>query len=525
MRPNRSFLFLAPIIFLLLLQFYLRIHNPYALPGFVDEASHIARASIVYDFDQDPLLFSHGKLLYYYWLGIFRPGVYAELEVARWGLAIFTLLTSAFLMAVAREIAGRRAMLPALALYALAPLTVFFERTALADPFSGGMAALFVWQSIRFIRRPTPRYGALVGLLAALMTLAKLNTAFLIFMPLVVILIEQGLPTNRAAFKPWFLARWKQYARPLFCAGLVFGSIWLVLMGVSWWEKLANNQDAILIDTYIIDQDQAPSRYADKLEDGVTAAYLFFSRPLTWGIIAGILLALWKRPARALIPLAWLLLFWIPNIILSPEIQPRYLMAGVPALAALIGVSLTVLDDWLPMPRLRFRPVPILTVIALLAWAVFFALPFAADASSDPTKLDLLPKDYYNHFWGLQNGWGIVPALDYLEDHAERIDNHIPLALVIYKCSMYRIHDTPLFDAECQQGPRFTGLTPEKLHALDLWHPVESALQRWPYVYVITDYLLPTDPPPVENTEWELLYSFTRPHGGTVISSVWRVTP
>ena len=177
----------VPIIGLLLLQLALRVYHPAALPVFVDEFSHIRRAQIA--FEQSLIPQSHGKLLFYYWLAPFVPQGDGALPAARLAVALISLISSATAAAVARDLFGRRAILPTLAFYAVVPYAAFFERMALADPFAGAMAALAVWSSVHLARRPSALRGLITGMLISLMLLAKLTTGVLLPMPLIAVLL------------------------------------------------------------------------------------------------------------------------------------------------------------------------------------------------------------------------------------------------------------------------------------------------------------------------------------------------
>ena len=59
-----------------------------AVPVFVDEYNHIRRAQVAYDFDYNPMQTSHGKLLFYYWIGLFDPEGPGTLAVSRWANAL-----------------------------------------------------------------------------------------------------------------------------------------------------------------------------------------------------------------------------------------------------------------------------------------------------------------------------------------------------------------------------------------------------------------------------------------------------
>src|SRR5690606_31406229 len=110
--------------------------------------------------------YSHGKLLYYYWLGLFGTDRTAALEMMRLATALLSLLTLAAVAASARALFGPGAALAAALVYALAPFAVFFERMALADPLATALATLTAWHSVLLARAPSLRRGLVTALLA-----------------------------------------------------------------------------------------------------------------------------------------------------------------------------------------------------------------------------------------------------------------------------------------------------------------------------------------------------------------------
>jgi len=548
-------LLLAHIVVLLLVQFFVRIHNPMALPAFVDEGSHLARAQVVYK--ENPVETSHGKLLFYFWLGLFSPGEYNALVIGRWAVALFSLIGSAAMAAVARQLFGRQAMLPALAFYALAPYTVFFERMALADSFAGALATLVVWQSIRLARRPTGGRGVVLGLLVALAPMAKLTTSLIVFVPLLAILLftaggKPHPPPHRREGKEavrrlsfyrmerrgrlkvaWGEVNrlWKHYHRALIVAALVCGIVWLPVLGTALWLRVVEHRDAILIDTYLVNTEQETSALLQRLADVITTSFTLLSEAMTLALVGFAMQLLWKRPVKAILVLGWLVLIWGPNILLVREIQPRYLMAGLPALAVIFGGGVAVGLEalvrvlrplaWIGVPRRTVASIGIASIMS--AWMVTYAFPFAYYASHDPVQLRLTEKDTYNYFTGMYNGWGISLALDFLNHQGEQINDQIPVVAVMRNCGVYALHITSYFDGRCMDWHSFD--EDEIAHNIALWTPLLESIQEWPFVYVITEYL-PLDAPPTDDSlHWELVDHFERPHGGLRTVSIWRVTP
>jgi len=117
---------LAILVALLAFRFALRVHHPISLPFFMDEYRHISRAQLVYMPGYNPIEFAHGKLLLYYWLGLFAPQRNTGSVMGRLSIAIASLITAATSAAIARRFFGRQAAIFALAFYALAPMHYLF---------------------------------------------------------------------------------------------------------------------------------------------------------------------------------------------------------------------------------------------------------------------------------------------------------------------------------------------------------------------------------------------------------------
>ncbi|MBN1201922.1 MAG: glycosyltransferase family 39 protein [Anaerolineae bacterium] len=505
------------IVALLIVQFALRCHHPALQSAFVDEHHHIRRAAVVYDFDQNPVSFSHGKLLLYYWLGLFGLGGDSELALARIAIGLFSLIGSAAAAATARDLFGRRAAVPTLALYALAPYALFFERLALADPFAGALAALTAWGSIRLARKPTVRRGLAVGLLAGLTALAKLTTLGVVVLPLIalVLLRRQGRPTAGVS-EGWRL-RGKAVLRPLIAVLIGWALVWsgyaLGLLADAHASGSTN-----VIDSYLVDGEPGITDLTENLRDTLDGVVILLSSPGALVLVGCTLVLLRRRTAAGLYVLVWLLALWGPSVILGSPVQTRYLAAGVPALAVLISGGIAEITR--PLAP-RFAGALIAGGIGL--WAVGFALPFAYDASHNPAALHLPERDVSSYISGPFAGWGTRDALDYLRDHGDRIGGRIPAVGVLRHCGSIALHLTDEFAWTCidrQHVP--TDNMPADVRA---WTPVYDAADTWPFVYLVTDYTehTPLDAPPqTPPYTWELVFAVDRPRGGKTVA-VWRI--
>jgi len=504
------------VVFLLLVHFALRIHHITTQPIFIDEYSHISRAQKVYDFDTNPVQTSHGKLLLYFWMGIFNPAGEAAIPLARWSVALIAMLGAAGSAAVARELFGRRAVLPTVAFAALVPFGLFFERMALADPFAGALAALAVWASLRLTKQPTPRNGALAGLLITCATLGKLTTGLIVSLPLVAALLFA--PERRAQ------ALWKRYRRAWITAGVVFVMLWSLVLLAAMLNRLAG-QIPSLLDTHLIESEAGASRMVDKLKDVVDRGDLLISAPLSLMLLALIGVLLGRKLRQGSYALIWLVLLWFPNIFIARTVQSRYLMVAMPAVAVIFGGGMAVLADWIGARRVPQKQ-PILNALiatVILVWAVGFALPFADKAQNDPVKLTLPETDRYNYFWGAFNGWGTRESIAYILAHGQRTDGTIPVSAMLAACSHTEIYLTDAIEWACISPFKFADSHLPTDPAA--WWPLVDQVGQWGYTYFLTDYpdLVPLDQPPtLSGTTWTLAFQFTRPFGGKTVA-VWRV--
>jgi len=542
MRRNAS---LALIVILLLVQFGLRVHNPLAMAAFWDENSHISRARALFNFEQSPIANSHGKLLLYFWLGAFQPGEHVgALVVSRWAVALFSLLGSAGMMAAARLLFGRQAMIPALAFYTLAPWSLFFDRMAFADPFTGALAALAAWQSLWLVRIPTPRQGVIVGLLVALAALAKLTTAVIACLPILAILLFTA-KKNESFFQYFSGVKklWRRYRTALIAAGIAAAVPWLIVLGAGAWLAAIEGEKTILVDTYLIGDNTRAGGILDRLQNTfITKTDLLLSPGMTILLAMLVILQLWKRPAPTLYALAWLLAIWGPVTLVATELQSRYLSAGIPALAAIFGGGMVVAGERLARIS-RLNPLSTrgegtstpfdspcmrgevslitygLAFVILSLWAITFAIPFAQKATSDPVALEMPYLDTTNYFSGTFTTWATRDALADLAETGERVEGKIPLVGVLRVCEVHELMMPDGFAWDCMPSTDF--LDQKVPRDTTTWTALVRNVERYPFVYVMTDYLAPDQPP--ATLAWQLVAAYPRPHGTNVVT-VWRVS-
>ena len=518
------------MVLLLLGGFFLRAHRPGALAGFVDEVSHIQRSEIIYTLERNPADYSHGKLLTYYWLGFFETGRASALETARLAMALAALLTLAAVAAAGRTLFGPRAALLATALYAITPFAVFFERMALADPLATALAALAAWHSVLLARAPSRRRALVTALLANGAVFAKLTTAPVLALPVLAAILFGDVPSpdlRRASLSIYARALWRYYWPAWRPIAIVFAIGW-ALFGAASLVSLLGGGHPILLDTYLADPSARPEDVLDKLGGLADRVALLLTPWLALGTVALSGLALVWRTRATLYALAWLALLWGPSVLLASSLQTRYLLAGIPPLAVLVGGGVGALYG---LRAFRRRPRAArfargAVALGLGVWALVFALPFDWRASADPAALTLPRRDSYDYFWGSFNGWGAREALRYLEDHGERVAGRVPAIGVLQLCSLTTLYTTPELDWSCHDYYR---LGADVTFNPARWGFLRDRLDRAPWVYLMTEFTGPDEAVPLDNPpslpgmRWERVFTFARPHGARVVA-IWRVS-
>jgi 4-amino-4-deoxy-L-arabinose transferase-like glycosyltransferase len=381
---------LALVVALLLVQFAIRTHNLTVQEPYVDEAFHLARASIVYDFDQHPARFSHGKLLTYFWLGLFQPEPPGSLWIGRAGIALFALITGATIYAIGRRLGGHAAGTLALALYAVLPLAFFYERMAMADPLAGGLAALIAWRSLAFARRPTVRQGALLGLLLALVTFAKLTAALMPLLPVGASILYTPWTRQQSAVK-----QVQQWARrtipPLVVAALVMGLLWLPVL-IPAARVRGTDEAFVLVNSFNLRDENdtvTPGQYIERLPE-LAADFTSWGLLVALGIAVVFLVGPGQGPAvrrGALLVMGWAAVIAAVPVGAASLVTLRYFVPLSVPIALIL--ALAAVRAWqVPLPGLRWV-LRAGIVAAAGAWLIVYALPFLAIDLDDPADLPL----------------------------------------------------------------------------------------------------------------------------------------
>ena len=516
MRSLPAFRQLAPLVVLLLAQLALRTHHITAVDPYIDEGYHVARAAVVWDFDTNPGRFSAGKLLVYFWLGLFESEVPASLTISRLSIALFSLLHGALIYLLGRLLSGHGTGLLALALYTILPFAAFYDRLALADPFAAVFAGLVVWRSLAFARRPTLAQGALIGLLAALALMAKLSLALMALFPVCAALLLY--PWDGGSWRSW-IVRWSHaYLPPLIVAGIVGLLLWSPLLIPAY---AARHSDAPfrLLDAHNIRADESAS--AVEKEQFTTGRYLWQVLPLIDDftspgllILMAAALGFWLGAApydpaqfrRGLLVALWLLLIAGPPLALATFLTTRYFVLAIaPATLALAHLIASLWGRSI-VRRLAAGA----AIGAMIAWAITFAAPFLRTMMTDPARLNLTGGNWTEFLSGYISGDDATRAA------ARALNTLEPAAGHVYATD--RICHLLLFYAE----PRLTCLAKDTGARPDMARRFETELAPCGFAYVV----LRGYPPAIRDipgTIWDLLGTFESQIIDRPVT-IWRVT-
>ncbi|MBN1202983.1 MAG: glycosyltransferase family 39 protein [Anaerolineae bacterium] len=484
-----------PVVALLLL-FVVRTHAVTRQEAFIDEGYHAARARVVWRFDDHPARAANGKLLLYFWLGLFDLQAGTALYSTRTAVALCAPVSGACVYAVGQRFGGRAAGLLALALYAILPLAVFFERMALADPLASAFACLLAWYSLVFARRPTPGRGVVIGILIALVTLAKLTMGLIPLLPVAaaVIMFPWRVDGWRSGVRRWRRA----YLRPLMLAAGVVVLVWLPILVPA---LLARDTDSpfILVNPPNLqraDSARSITQLADILPQ--VCYYTSVALVLAAGLAAICLVSCsWRGQMRrgAVFVLVWLVLIVALPAVAAKDMRSRYLMPTAAPLALLLALGAA--QAWRVVPGRAAVLVRSALVTGGAAWVVLFALPFDITALTDPPGLSLSARDM-----GYVTG---SLAGDALREAAAMLEQVDPPADAVYAvrgtCNLLFFY-SPL-DVHCLKSST---------------QPDELAAHR--LSYVVYDGSGP--PQTIQGLRWELVAEYPRQHTDRV-AQVWRV--
>lgn len=512
------------VVLLLLVQFWLRAHHPTQLPFFWDENRHMVRAEAITQ-GGHPAENSHGKFLLYAWLAPFHINTErsAALHISRSAVALFSLLGAATLYTLTRRLFGRDAALVAVGFYALAPFALFYERMVLADGLAAALGALTAWQSIRLASQPTHRRAMWVGVFAALAVMAKLTMTFsTVLMPVLAAFLMGSHPAATVqTWREWLVTRWKRYWWYWVTAGIAFVVMWLPTLIPALIEGRSGHY-YVLVDRSLVDTSVFSTNDGNRYTEFFNQISTLLSSLMVVILASAIVLGLWRLPRPTLFGLAWLLLIWVPNLLLVWRTQTRYLMPGVYALAFLLATGIAACRT-IPIVQQRPRILPLDIAIGMVVWGVGFALPFATTAANNAAELRMPRwdnRDYYQAPW---NAYGLLPALQYLDQQGEpSADGRVHVVGVAWMCDFMDLYRYQRISLTCTEVKDYDG-TPYH----PLWEEVVEAAQAQQPLYLLLEQHrktleIPQIPFAEPSLSWEKVAAFQRPKDGLWVT-VWQV--
>lgn len=432
---------LAVVVGLLALQFLLRAHSITQQGAFVDEGYHTDRAVQVYKFAANPGEFANGKILVYYWLGLFQGARSTALFASRTAIALFSLVTGATIYLIGRQIVNHSVGVAALALYIVLPFAFFYDRLALADPFASAFACLVVWRSIAFGKHPKLRDSLWLGFLLAFATLAKLTLGLIPIVPIVASIIY--FPDLSAGLFGRIVYWLKHYLPPLILSAVVLVILWSPILLPAYIARVNNHSYSLVSAVNIAQPDDGPATVLAYLQAVAIGAADFFGLGI-WGLLTLMALctALALRNKRSTKG-SWLLLYWLAAALfsvigLAAGADTRYLVPAVPPVVLLATVGIYAI--W---QQRRFQLLTRTVVVAgLVVWLFAFAGPFIAMAFDAPPALPLTGNNHDLFFSGGGNAdarlMSVSSWVDTLDTNKTRVYSNWVVCYLMY---FYTHHD------------------------------------------------------------------------------------
>ena len=478
---------LVLLMFSLWCVYFIRAHQILALPVFVDESLHILRAQVVFDFSDAVASILPGKLLLYYYLSLFAPDNQSGLWVSRQAVALIAPLCAALCCAIVYQFTHSfRAGLITIWLYATAPLMIFFERMALADPFALSFGLGVIWLSLMTARHPTQARKMPTGLLLGFALLAKLTAMPLMAVPLLA------------------LGRKSRHLM------LIYGVAAVVILLPSTYAVYQqinppqNKAEVVASTLFIPDERSRPEQITHNAAQFGSALWAF--GPSVPVVMVVALLGLAVQPRAGGYLLMILALLWGFLIVVTAFPTTRYLTLGFPLILILVGIAMGHLESG---PMLVYSGV-LLVLIGFSAWNV----RFITAAWADPMRLTLADQDEWEYFRHTSSGYALREAAEQIY----RMDDSPLIAGFVGSCHSLRLYGAnandylycPLFpfndNPALSESARWLDQFAERGEAFALVEDVGAATFH-EHDYTAT-----------------LIDEFARPHGGVALR-LYRVTP
>lgn len=489
----------------LLLQFLLRAYHPLALAGYADESHHIRRAEVAWEFTEDPVAsYQPGKLLLYYYLGLFETDRDQYLLISRLAVALISLLSGAAIYGIGKRLYSPQAGAIALWLYVTLPYTFFFDRLALADPLTLALLLVTLWVLLIWQRSTSLRWSGLAALLMILTPMAKLTAMGIVAVPPLLIFLN-----NRP--------NWRAYLRPVAGMYALFALVWIPMFTPAIIGEIRGGDNrVVLVGDYLLNIHEPEQNFIENLADNLWEVVYQSAFYLSWYGVAlvGIALVwiLYRRPKRALLLLGLLLITWLPTILLGSYPSTRYLQIGVPFLILMVAIGLQEIATLLTSSLHRQGIYWLLGFYALV-----WCLPFWTQTITKPHLLDIPPDDLWRYVQSGTAGYGYLEAVPYLQAEAKTEQRPVYVYGILGSCHLMRLY-LPSPDPvtlTCAQLETGRQLSPQTIEL------IRSAAESHDQLYILLERELGSnfDDLPLQ---WEFERFFLRPREGVRLE-LWRV--
>lgn len=507
------------LVLILLLQLFLRTHESLALPGYADESHHIRRAEVAWDLTEDPLAsYQPGKLLLYYYLGVFETERHNYLLVSRLAVALLTLIGAAAVYAIGKKVFDERVGVMAAFVYAVSPFMLFFDRMALADPMATALLLVAVWYALIWFQQPTRRHAIILGLLLILPPLAKLTAVGIIVAPATLVLLFDR-------------RNWRQYAPQIGIMAAISAVFWIPLFLPTFIGEIQGGEDrVVLVGDYLLNAHEEDQGFVENLVDSTITAFEqtgTFISPLVLILLLPLtVLLLRQQPRMTLFLLAMFIAAWFPAIALGSFPRSRYLELGVPFLFLLAVGGLYRFAAQFDFELARRQTIERAVVVGILLYGLVWGGHFFLQAIDDPRQLDVPPDDRWRYMQAVTAGYGQIESIAFLkaDGSTSAESEQVEVFGALGSCHLLRLffEDPGIIHLTCIPFEADRQLSDETLRTLSDDATLHSG------VYVLLERELLFDRPIPTNmgelpVAWEFVRLFPRPHDGVAVE-LWRIT-
>ncbi|MBL1135834.1 MAG: phospholipid carrier-dependent glycosyltransferase [Chloroflexi bacterium] len=497
---------------LLWLLWFSRAHQIMALAVFVDESLHILRAQMVFDFNDATASILPGKLLLYYYLGLFNPQDVGGAWLSREAIALLTPLGAALTYTLARQLFHRWSIgLLAVILYALSPFMLFFERMALSDTFTMIFGLSLAIVSLKLTRQPTRKNSIITGLLFGLALLAKLIALPWIILPFL-------------ALRLWGQANLRQLWNKAVIIGiaatvpLLPSAFYVVYQEAA---QIENKQEVVTTTLFVPESQSRLEQISHNLGIYTEAVWTMLTPPLLFLILCLTFWQIRRRPKAIFYLLSITFSVWGFIVLTSAQPSTRYLVLGIPPLLIIGAVGLD--DLWRTYRSSPQKIYRIATLAAVLSVTVGggLGIRFLLSGWNDPTKLTLADRDIWEYFENTATGYGLRETSDDLPNlpPLQSEDSTIHVAGFVGACHTLRLYlpadsnvelTCPYFKWSIEQAPITLAEWEQRIKTDGAW-------------YILADDRQPMDLFSLPFT-WEVLAVYKRPYDGVTVR-LYRVSP